>query len=40
MCTKATKTQQLVNVDWDKVQAISQDGIDWGADALTHVSHL
>jgi hypothetical protein len=25
-------------VDWHKIQAISQNGIDWVADALTHVS--
>jgi hypothetical protein len=25
-------------VDWHKVQAVSQNGIDWVADALTHVS--
>lgn len=30
--------QRILNVDWYKVQAISQNGIDWMADALTHVS--
>jgi uncharacterized membrane protein (Fun14 family) len=30
--------QRILSVDWDKVQAISQNGIDWIADALTHVS--
>jgi hypothetical protein len=25
-------------VDWHKVQAVSQSGIDWVADALTHIS--
>ena len=25
-------------MDWDKVQAVSQNGIDWIADALTHGS--
>jgi uncharacterized membrane protein (Fun14 family) len=30
--------QRILNVDWHKVQAISQNGIDWVADALTHVS--
>jgi uncharacterized membrane protein (Fun14 family) len=30
--------QRICNVDWHKVQAISQNGIDWVADALTHVS--
>jgi uncharacterized membrane protein (Fun14 family) len=30
--------QRVLNVDWQKVQAISQNGIDWVATALTHVS--
>jgi ABC-type sulfate transport system permease component len=30
--------QRILNVDWYKIQAISQNGIDWIADALTHVS--
>ena len=30
--------QRIINVDWHKVQAFSQNGIDWVADALTHVS--
>lgn len=30
--------QRILSVDWHKVQAISQNGIDWAADALTHVS--
>jgi len=30
--------QRILNVDWHKVQSISQNGIDWVADALTHVS--
>jgi uncharacterized membrane protein (Fun14 family) len=30
--------QRILNVDWHKVQAISQNGIDWVADAVTHVS--
>jgi hypothetical protein len=25
-------------VDWHKIQAVSQNGIDWVADALRHVS--
>ncbi|MGA9152493.1 MAG: FUN14 domain-containing protein [Candidatus Nitrosopolaris sp.] len=29
---------RILNVDWHKVQTISQNGIDWVADALTHVS--
>jgi uncharacterized membrane protein (Fun14 family) len=30
--------QRILNVDWYKVQAVSQNGIDWVADALTRVS--
>jgi uncharacterized membrane protein (Fun14 family) len=30
--------QRILNVDWHKVQAVSQHGIDWVGDALTHVS--
>jgi uncharacterized membrane protein (Fun14 family) len=30
--------QRILDVDWHKVQAISQSGIDRVADALTHVS--
>jgi uncharacterized membrane protein (Fun14 family) len=30
--------QRILNVDWHKVHAVSQTGIDWVADALTHVS--
>ncbi|MFY9873760.1 MAG: FUN14 domain-containing protein [Candidatus Nitrosopolaris sp.] len=30
--------QRILNVDWHTVQALSQNGIDWVADALTHVS--
>jgi uncharacterized membrane protein (Fun14 family) len=30
--------QRILNVDWQKVQSISQNGIDWVADAITHVS--
>jgi uncharacterized membrane protein (Fun14 family) len=30
--------QRILSVDWHKVQAVSQNGIDWVADALTHVS--
>ncbi|MFY9797098.1 MAG: FUN14 domain-containing protein [Candidatus Nitrosopolaris sp.] len=31
--------QRIINVDWHKVQAVSQNGIDWVADALTQVSN-
>jgi uncharacterized membrane protein (Fun14 family) len=30
--------QRILSVDWHKVQAVSQNGIDWVADAITHVS--
>ena len=30
--------QRILSVDWHKVQAFSQNGIDWVANALTHVS--
>ncbi len=30
--------QRILNVDWHEVQAVSQYGIDWVADAVTHVS--
>jgi len=30
--------QRILNVDWHKVQAVSQNGIDCVADALTHVT--
>lgn len=30
--------QRILNVDWHKVQAVSQNGIEWVTDALTHVS--
>ncbi|MGA9154235.1 MAG: hypothetical protein WBZ36_26945 [Candidatus Nitrosopolaris sp.] len=30
--------QRILNVDWHKIQAISQNGIGWMADAMTHVS--
>jgi hypothetical protein len=30
--------QRILNVDWHKVQTVSQNGIDWVADVLTHIS--
>ena len=30
--------KRILDVDWHKVQAISQNGFDWVSDALTHVS--
>ena len=29
--------QRILSVDWHKIQAVSQNGIEWVADALTHV---
>lgn len=31
--------QRILSVDWHKVHAILQNGIDWVSDALTHVSN-
>jgi len=31
--------QRILSVDWHKGQAVSQNGIDWVADSLTHVSN-
>jgi uncharacterized membrane protein (Fun14 family) len=30
--------QRIISVEWNKVQAVSQNGIDWVANALPHVS--
>jgi uncharacterized membrane protein (Fun14 family) len=30
--------QRILSLDWHKVQAVSQNGIDWVVDALSHVS--
>ncbi len=30
--------QRILNVDWERVQGVSQNGVTWVADALTHVS--
>ena len=30
--------QRILNVDWEKFQAISQNGITWLSNALAHVS--
>ena len=30
--------QRLLNVDWQKVQDVSQNGIGWVAGAITHIS--
>jgi uncharacterized membrane protein (Fun14 family) len=30
--------QRILSVDWHKVQAVSQNGIDWVSDALMHIS--
>ena len=31
--------QKLINVDWSRVQSVSQNGITWVADTLTHISN-
>jgi uncharacterized membrane protein (Fun14 family) len=31
--------QRILNVDWERVQAFSQNGINWVVDAITHVSN-
>ena len=31
--------QRIINVDWERVQAFSQNGITWVVDAITHVSN-
>lgn len=31
--------QKIINVDWVRVQSVSQNGITWIADALTHISN-
>jgi uncharacterized membrane protein (Fun14 family) len=30
--------QRIINVDWERVQAFSQNEINWVVDAITHVS--
>ena len=31
--------QRILNVDWDRIQVVSQNGITWVADAITHISN-
>ena len=31
--------QRILNVDWERVEAFSQNGINWVVDAITHVSN-
>jgi uncharacterized membrane protein (Fun14 family) len=31
--------QRILNVDWERVQAFSQNGITWFVNAITHVSN-
>jgi uncharacterized membrane protein (Fun14 family) len=31
--------QGIIHVDWPKVQAVSQSGITWFADAVMHISN-
>ena len=30
--------QRIVSVDWNRIQIISQNGITWVTDAITHIS--
>lgn len=30
--------QKIVNVDWNRIQIVSQSGITWVTDAITHIS--
>jgi uncharacterized membrane protein (Fun14 family) len=30
--------QRIINVDWERVQVFSQNGITWVVNALTHIS--
>lgn len=31
--------QKLINVDWGRVQSVSQNGVTWIADTLPHISN-
>jgi uncharacterized membrane protein (Fun14 family) len=31
--------QKLINVDWGRVQSVSQNSVTWIADTLTHISN-
>ena len=31
--------QRIINVDWVRVQSVSQSGIAWAADVITHISN-
>ena len=31
--------QRILNVDWDRIQVVSQNGITWVADAIRHISN-
>ena len=31
--------QKIINVDWVRVQSVSQNGVTWVADTLTHISN-
>src|SRR5215831_9285799 len=31
--------QRIINVDWMRVQSVSQSGVTWVIDALTHISN-
>jgi uncharacterized membrane protein (Fun14 family) len=31
--------QRIVSVDWNRIQIVSQNGITWVTDAITHISN-
>jgi uncharacterized membrane protein (Fun14 family) len=32
--------QRILDIDWTMVQVVSQNGITWVADAITHISNV
>jgi uncharacterized membrane protein (Fun14 family) len=31
--------QRILNVDWNRIQVVSQNGISWITDAIAHISN-
>jgi uncharacterized membrane protein (Fun14 family) len=31
--------QRIIDVNWEKIQAVSQNGLTWVADAIVHISN-
>src|SRR5436309_14431974 len=31
--------QRIVNVDWNRIQVVSQNGVTWVTDAIVHISN-